>query len=146
MSLITLVARIDAEQILATLELIIDLLFQLEEGCKMSRLQKPITITAGVPKVITFTIRNEQTGLVENLTGHTGVFEVADKISPTTSVLSVAMVLVVAASGTIKVTLSAANTTTLGIGSFTCQIQLNDGSDDVTVIDQPELSVRGAIA
>lgn len=112
----------------------------------MSRLQKPIRLTAGVPKEITFTIKNQQTGLVEDLTNYTGTFEVADKISPTTSVLSVAMVLVSATSGTIKVTLSAANTTTLGAGLFTCQLQLNDGSDNNTVIDQPELLVRGAIA
>ena len=112
----------------------------------MSRLQKPSLGTVGVPMELTFTIYDNQAKAVQNLTGYTGTLEIANKLTPTTSALSKAMTLVVAASGTIKATLTGANMTTIGAGLFTCQIQLNDGADDNYVIDQPEIFVRGAIA
>ncbi len=112
----------------------------------MSRLQKPSILTVGVPDVLTFTIYDDVAKAVEDLTGYTGNCVIANTINPTTSVLSVAIAIVSASAGTLSVTLSAANLTTLGVGRFTCQLQLSVGGLGNTVVDQHELIVRGVIA
>ena len=112
----------------------------------MSRLQNPTILTMGVPDVLTFTIYDDVAVAVEDLTGYTGNCLIANKIAPTTSVLSVAIAIVSASAGTLSVTLSGANVTTLGIGRFTCQLQLSVGGLGNTVVDQHELIVRGVIA
>lgn len=111
----------------------------------MSRLQKPFNLTVGIPAELTFTVYDNQASAIQDLTGYTGSFAVANKITPTTSAISVSMSIVNASEGTIKVSLSAANLTTLGEGLFTCQLQLSVGGTANTVVDQPEIFVRGAI-
>lgn len=112
----------------------------------MSRLQKPIIVTAGEAKVLTFTVYDNQGQAVKDLTGYTGTFKVSNKITPSTAILLPVMELVDATAGKIKVTLSSASTTTLSEGAFTCQIVLNDGTNDAVVIDQPSLIVRKLIS
>jgi len=112
----------------------------------MSSLQKPSLLTVGVPDVLTFPIYDDVAKDVENLTGYTGNCVIANVLAPTTSVLSVAIAIVSATDGTLSVTLTGANVTTLGVGRFTCQLQLSVGGLANTVVDQHILIVRGAIA
>lgn len=108
----------------------------------MSQLKKDILVTRGDVKEITFTIKDNQAGAVKDITGYTGTFRIS-LVGSSTEVLNKSMVLVVAASGTIKVTLSATDTgTTLSEGRYECHIELNDGADDNTVDDVVYLKVR----
>ena len=97
------------------------------------------------PDVLTFPIYDDVAKEVEDLTGYTGNCVIANKITPTTSVLSIPIAIVSASAGTLSVTFSGANVTTLGIGRFTCQLQLSVGGLANTVVDQHEIIVRGAI-
>ena len=109
----------------------------------MGRIRKDFIITAGDQREITFPIKTTDPCAVKDLTGYTGNF-VVTTVGGTTPVLTVAMTLVSATDGTIKVTLTSTHTgTTLSSNTrYEAHIRLNDGSNDNTVEDLIYLFIR----
>ena len=109
----------------------------------MGRIRKDFIITAGDQRVITFPIKSTDPKEAKDLTGWTGNF-VISTVGGTTPVLTVAMVLVTASEGTIKVTLTSTHTgTTLSSNTrYEAHIRLNDGTNDNTVEDVVYLFIR----